>query len=69
MELLLSFVNVSVSYNCYFLVVIFSADFSQAIRKNTNLTLGLYHSLYEWFHPLYVKDVANNFRSQDYVKV
>ena len=33
------------------------------------MTLGLYHSLYEWFHPFYMKDVANNFSTQDYVKV
>ena len=46
-----------------------TGEFSQAIRKNTDITLGLYHSLYEWFHPFYVKDVANNFTTQDYVKV
>lgn len=44
------------------LVIIFichylSGEFSKAIRKSTNFTLGLYHSLYEWFHPLYMKDV------------
>ncbi|CAH3122438.1 unnamed protein product [Pocillopora meandrina] len=43
--------------------------FNVAIRKSTNFTLGLYHSLYEWFHPLYMKDVANNFTTQNYVKV
>lgn len=43
-------------------------EFSQAIRKNTNITLGLYHSLYEWFHPFYRKDVANNFTTRYYVK-
>ncbi|RMX46646.1 hypothetical protein pdam_00012408 [Pocillopora damicornis] len=44
-------------------------EFSKASRKSTNFTLGLYHSLYEWFHPLYMKDVANNFTTQNYVKV
>lgn len=56
------------------LVIIFichylSGEFSKASRKSTNFTLGLYHSLYEWFHPLYMKDVANNFTTQNYVKV
>ena len=51
------------------LFIPFTGEFSQAIRKNTNITLGLYHSLYEWFHPFYMKDVANNFTTQGYVKV
>lgn len=45
----------------YWYPFILSVEFSRAIRKNTNMTLGLYHSLYEWFHPFYIKDVANNF--------
>lgn len=39
-------------------------DFVNAIRNRTNLTLGLYHSLFEWFHPLYLEDVKNNFSTQ-----
>lgn len=30
---------------------------------------GLYHSQYEWFHPLFLQDKANNLTTQDFVKV
>jgi alpha-L-fucosidase len=30
---------------------------------------GLYHSLYEWYHPLYLQDKANNFETQDFVRL
>jgi len=39
---------------------------AQAVRKH-NLTFGCYHSLFEWFHPLYLQDKANNFATRDYV--
>ena len=42
-------------------------DLANAIRKNTNLTFGLYHSLFEWFNPLYLSDKSNNFATQDFV--
>ena len=47
----------------------FLGDLADAIRSHTNITFGLYHSLFEWFNPLYLKDSANNFSTQDYVKV
>ena len=28
------------------------------------MRFGLYYSLYEWFHPLYLEDKANNFSSR-----
>ena len=49
--------------------VVFSGELADAIRSNTNITFGLYHSLFEWFNPLYMKDSANNYQTQDYVKV
>lgn len=29
--------------------------------------MGIYHSLYEWFHPLYVVDKSSGFKSQYFV--
>lgn len=31
------------------------------------MKFGLYHSLYEWFNPLYLHDKANNFQTQEFV--
>ncbi|XP_065909205.1 alpha-L-fucosidase-like isoform X2 [Dysidea avara] len=42
-------------------------DLAAAIRNNTNIHFGLYYSLFEWFHPLYLKDKANKFTTQEYV--
>jgi len=44
-----------------------TGDLSEAIRNSTDIKFGLYHSLYEWFHPLYLKDKANNWTTQDFV--
>lgn len=43
-------------------------DLAVAVRKQ-GLRFGTYHSLYEWFHPLYIQDVENNFTTQDFVRV
>ncbi|XP_065909748.1 alpha-L-fucosidase-like [Dysidea avara] len=42
-------------------------DLAAAIRNNTDIHFGLYYSLFEWFHPLYLKDKANKFTTQEYV--
>lgn len=42
-------------------------ELASAIRKNTSLVFGLYHSLFEWFHPLYKSDVASNFTENVFV--
>ena len=47
----------------------FTGDLASSIRKRTNITFGLYYSLYEWFHPLYRKDKENKFSTQEYVDV
>ncbi|XP_070580011.1 alpha-L-fucosidase-like [Ptychodera flava] len=41
---------------------------ANSIRKNTSLKFGLYYSLFEWFHPLYLEDKKNGFQTQTYVK-
>lgn len=43
-------------------------ELAQAVRANTKLRFGLYHSRYEWFHPLYLEDKSNNFSTQEFVK-
>ncbi|XP_051170480.1 alpha-L-fucosidase-like [Leptopilina boulardi] len=42
-------------------------ELSNAIRTRTNLTFGLYYSLLEWFHPLYLEDKRNNFSTHKFV--
>lgn len=32
-----------------------------------SLHYGLYNSLYEWFHPLYLNDKKNGFKTQEFV--
>ncbi|NP_001106897.1 alpha-L-fucosidase 1 L homeolog precursor [Xenopus laevis] len=41
-------------------------DFSNSLRKR-NISVGLYHSLLEWFHPLYLLDKQNGFKTQYFV--
>ncbi|XP_001641290.2 plasma alpha-L-fucosidase [Nematostella vectensis] len=42
-------------------------DLAKAVRK-TDVRFGLYHSLYEWFNPLFLKDRESNYTSQYYVE-
>ncbi|ESO90450.1 hypothetical protein LOTGIDRAFT_217885 [Lottia gigantea] len=43
-------------------------ELATAIREGTNLHFGLYHSMFEWFHPLYIEDKANNFTTTRFAK-
>uniref|UniRef100_A0A1I8IR65 alpha-L-fucosidase n=1 Tax=Macrostomum lignano TaxID=282301 RepID=A0A1I8IR65_9PLAT len=43
------------------------ADLAAAIRKRPGLRFGLYHSLYEWFNPLYQNDQRSQFKTRDFV--
>jgi alpha-L-fucosidase len=42
-------------------------DLASAIREYTNLHYGVYHSLFEWFNPVYLADKDNNYTTQDFV--
>ncbi|XP_078609564.1 alpha-L-fucosidase isoform X1 [Branchiostoma floridae x Branchiostoma japonicum] len=43
-------------------------ELAMAIRNNSDLHFGLYYSLFEWFHPLYLQDKKNKWTTQDYTK-
>ncbi|XP_050412655.1 alpha-L-fucosidase isoform X1 [Patella vulgata] len=42
-------------------------ELMEAIRGKTKLHFGLYHCLYEWLHPLYLRDKENNWQTRDFV--
>nr|XP_002127716.1 alpha-L-fucosidase [Ciona intestinalis] len=42
-------------------------ELADAVRNRTSIHFGLYHSLYEWFNPLYLKDKADGFKTQEFV--
>jgi len=42
-------------------------ELANAIRNKTDVRFGLYHSLFEWFNPLYLKDKKNSFQTSDFV--
>ena len=44
-------------------------ELATAIRNSTDIHFGLYYSLFEWFHPLYLQDQANKFQTDTYVTV
>uniref|UniRef100_UPI00398E624F tissue alpha-L-fucosidase-like isoform X2 n=1 Tax=Pristiophorus japonicus TaxID=55135 RepID=UPI00398E624F len=41
-------------------------DLAAAVRKR-NIYYGVYHSLFEWFNPLYLYDKQNHFKTQKFV--
>ncbi|XP_037785489.1 alpha-L-fucosidase-like [Penaeus monodon] len=43
-------------------------DLAKAVRSKTpHIHFGLYHSLFEWFNPLYLQDEASKFTTNDFV--
>lgn len=42
-------------------------ELAKAVRK-TPLRFGLYHSLFEWFNPMWISDKASKFRQKDFVE-
>ncbi|KAJ6219112.1 hypothetical protein RDWZM_004924 [Blomia tropicalis] len=42
-------------------------ELAKSVRAQ-NLTFGVYHSLYEWYNPLYLKDKSNGFATNEFVR-
>ena len=42
---------------------------ANSIRSKTSIHFGLYHSLFEWFNPLFLEDKANNWTTNKFVVV
>ncbi|XP_039251545.2 alpha-L-fucosidase-like [Styela clava] len=40
---------------------------ANSIRNRTSVHFGVYHSLFEWFNPVYNQDKDNNFTTRDFV--
>ena len=47
----------------------YAGELAAAIRNKTDIKFGVYHSLFEWFNPLYLQDKANKFKTQKFVSV
>ncbi|KAJ8890703.1 hypothetical protein PR048_010212 [Dryococelus australis] len=43
-------------------------DLMKSIRYKTGLKFGLYHSLFEWYNPLYLQDKDSGFVSQIFAR-
>jgi len=48
---------------------VFVGDLAAAVRQRTDIRFGLYHSLFEFFNPLYLDDKAAQFKTQKFVEV
>lgn len=53
----------------FYFVFFCLGDFANAIRNRTDITFGLYHSMFEWFHPLFLEDTKNNYTTQLFLNV
>ncbi|XP_021348707.1 alpha-L-fucosidase-like [Mizuhopecten yessoensis] len=43
-------------------------ELANAVRKKQGIKFGTYHSLFEWYNPMYLSDKANGFKTQDFVR-
>ncbi|XP_066171658.1 plasma alpha-L-fucosidase [Sylvia atricapilla] len=42
------------------------AELATSVKNRTDLHFGLYHSLFEWFNPLFLEDAANAFKTRKF---
>lgn len=47
---------------------IFTAELAQAVRADNHMRFGLYHSLFEWYNPMYVSDRNSDFSQNEFVQ-
>lgn len=50
------------------MILLCLGELSKAIQNKTDLRFGVYHSLYEWFNPMYTSDKSSNFTEDNFVK-
>jgi len=50
-------------------LMFYVGDLANAVRRRTDLHFGLYHSLFEWFNPIYNADSESNFTTRRFVEV
>lgn len=43
-------------------------ELAEAIRSETHMHFGVYHSLYEWYNPLYMNDRESNYTKDEFVE-
>lgn len=43
-------------------------DLAAAIRNRTDIHFGLYHSMFDWFHPLYLDDKKSGFKTRKFAE-
>ncbi|VDH90504.1 alpha-L-fucosidase [Mytilus galloprovincialis] len=43
-------------------------ELSAAIREKTHMKFGIYHSLFEWFNPIYLDDKHSKFKKRNFVR-
>ncbi|CAN7988520.1 unnamed protein product [Ixodes hexagonus] len=43
-------------------------DFARVLRATSQIKLGVYYSLYEWFNPLFLDDREANYKTNEFVK-
>ncbi|KAG4065024.1 hypothetical protein HA402_004147 [Bradysia odoriphaga] len=44
------------------------SELAEAVRADNRLRFGLYHSLFEWYNPMYVSDRSSDFSQNEFVE-
>lgn len=47
---------------------ILTAELAEAVRADNHMKFGLYHSLFEWYNPMYVSDKNSEFSLNEFVE-